>query len=229
LENRHRGENPHVPAVDLVVFRVEKGETHRVRTLAGTGTRAEQRQLLGYMTHWRHGATRVCVGPHDCEPALHRIDAIWYGYLAVERWDEEMHLWVPHVLQVTESLELDMRKKLARGQYWELSMVATRAKGNPTRGQLIGLVQDELPMPFDVLPVLRTMFHRADLQPPSIANPAPGRIALVPSTGAPPPGSQVAERQEQFRVPVDSEGVRPRWQEVKKRVEDKKHETNGKH
>lgn len=229
MNDRSSGQSPHVPPVDLVVFRVEKGEMHRIRTLAGTGPGVE-RPLLGYMTHWRHGATRVCMGPQLCELALHRIDQIWYGYLAVERWDEGMHLWVPHVLQVTESLELDMRKKLERGQYWELSMVNTKPKGNPTRGQLIGRCDDdELPMPFDILPVLRAMFHRPDLQPPSVANPTPGRIALAPSTGAPPPGSKVAERQETLRIPVDSEGVRPTFADVKKRMESKKHETNGKH
>lgn len=229
MSNRNSGQSPHVPPVDLVVFRVEKGETHRVRTLAGTGPGVE-RPLLGYMTHWRNNATRVCRGVQQCEPALHRIDQIWYGYLAIERWDDQSQLWIPHVLQVTESLELDLRKKLERGQYWELSMVAVKKKGNPTRGQLIGRCdEEELPLPFDVLQVLRSIFHCPDLQPPAIANPTPGRIALKPSTGAPPPGSMVAAREENLRIPVDSEGVRPNFAEMRKRMEKDKQNTNGTH
>jgi hypothetical protein len=207
MSDRLSGQSPHVPPVDLAVFRVEKNAKHQIRTLAGTGP-GPDRRLLGYMTHWRHGATRVCVGVPDCEPALHRIDPIWYGYLAVERWEEQLHLWLPCVLQVTESLELDFRGRLERGQHWTLAMSAVKKKGNPTRGQLDGRCDgDELPHPFDILPVLRALFHCPQLQPPSLPNPAPGRIALTPSTGAPPPGSKAAEQAATLRLPVESEGV----------------------
>lgn len=230
MSDRAGGQSPHVPPVDLVVFRVEKSETHQIRTLAGTGPEAEL-PLLGYFTHWRHGATRVCVGLTDCEPALHRIDPIWYGYLAVERWMDSTNVWIPCVLQVTESLELDFRGRLKRGQYWELGMGSQKKKGNPTRGQLLGTCQDEeLPNPFDLLPILRALFHCPGLQPPRIPNPTPGRVALMPSQGAPPPGSKAIERQANLRIPVDSQGVRPNFTEMRKAHEEaKKPSANGSH
>jgi hypothetical protein len=229
MSDRMSGQSPHVPPVDLAVFRVEKNAKHQIRTLAGTGP-GPDRRLLGYMTHWRHGATRVCVGVPDCEPALHRIDPIWYGYLAVERWEEQLQLWLPCALQVTESLELDFRGRLERGQYWTLAMAAMKKKGNPTRGQLDGRCDgDELPHPFDILPVLRALFHCPQLQPPCLPNPAPGRIALAPSTGAPPPGSKAAEQAATLRLPVESEGVGASYREVKKRMEERKAQSNGKH
>lgn len=229
MVSRQSGPSPHVPPVDLEVFRVRKNQKHQVRTLAGP-VGATPGRVLGYFTHWEAGASRVCVGVPDCRPTLHRVDPVWYGYLAVERWVDELRLWVPCVLQVTESLELDFRDRLQRGQYWTLAMDGAKKKGNATRGQLDGTCgDDELPHPFDLLPVLRALYHVADLRHPWVPNPAPGRVALVPSHGAPPPGSKTAEQPELLRLPVESEGVRPTFAEIRRKLAEGKPTANGKH
>lgn len=223
------GQGPHVPPVDLETFRVRRNQRHQIRTLAGPGE-ATKGRIVGYLTHWDGGASRVCVGVPDCRPSLHRIETVWYGYLPVERWVEELRLWVPCVLQVTESLELDFRDRLQRGQYWTLAMKGDKKKGNAARGQLDGPCDPaELPHPFDILPVLRSLYHVPDLQPPKIPNPAPGRVALSPSVGAPPPGSAVAQKQEDIRKPVPSEGVLPNFRSFKEEFEKRKNQGNGKH
>lgn len=229
MRDRISGQSPHVPPVDLETFRVRKNQKHQVRTLAGT-SEATRGRILGYLTHWSEGASRVCVGVPDCKPNLHRVDPVWYGYLPVERWVDELRLWLPCVLQVTESMELDFRDKVQRGQYWTLAMAGDKKKGNAARAQLDGPCSgDELPHPFDVLPVLRALYHVPDLRPPWLPNPTPGRIALVPSVGAPPPGSKAAEQPELLRLPVDSEGVRPTFADVKRKVEERKKNVNGTH
>jgi hypothetical protein len=229
MQNRISGERPHAPPVDLEVFRVRKNEQHQLRTLAGPGEDTRGR-VLGYHTHWDGHVSQACLGVPDCPPSLHRVKAVWYGYVAVERWSDELRLWLPCVLQVTESLELDFRDKLKRGQYWTLAMDGRKKKGNAARGQLDGpcdLV--ELPHPFDILPVVRALYHVADLRPPWVPNPAPGRIALAPSLGAPPPGSQAAQKQEETRQPVPSEGVQPNFKSFKAEFERRGRQSNGKH
>lgn len=229
MQDRASGPNPRVPSVDLETFRVRKNQRVQIRTLAGPGD-ATKGRILGYRTHWDGYTSRVCVGPIDCPTGLHRIKPVWYGYLAVERWDEQLRLWVPCVLQVTESMELDMRDQVARGQYWSLAMDGKKKKGNAARASLEGPCRaDELPHPFDILPVLRALYHEPELRPPWMENPQPGRIALAPSIGAPPPGSQAAEQAENLRFPVPSEGVKPTFAEVRERMKKGQPNGNGKH
>jgi hypothetical protein len=192
--------------IDLRVLRIAKGQTVRVRCLASPAAR-QREPLLGYLTHWIRGRTRVCRGEPGCEPAIHKVDPIWYGFLPFDVWDDNAELWFPVVLQVTESLDLDFRGRLERGQFWLISRPNVKTSGNPVRGQFLGHADLEtLPEPFGFQATLAILFHWPELPLPKTPNPTPARVSLSPSVGAPPPGSKAAvQAQEKANMPKAEE------------------------
>lgn len=193
MVNPTSGGAPLPPPVDLRVFRLAKGEAIHVRSLSAPSARNRE-PLLGYLTHWHQGRSKVCRGPGQCDPSVHKVDPIWYGFLPFERWDEQLGFWVSIVLQITESLELDFRGRLERGQTWTIARPAIKRSGCPVRGEFTGNVDlATLPEPFGVMKTLQVLFHWPELALPKVANPTPAREGFTPSRGMPPPGSKAFE------------------------------------
>jgi hypothetical protein len=212
------GELP--PPVDLRVFRLSKGESIHVRCLCAPDVHDRQ-GLLGYLTHWHQGRSKLCRGPGDCEASIHRINPIWYGFLPMEFWDENSGFWIAIVLQVTESLELDFRHKLQRGQTWTISRPAVKKSGCPVRGELTGTCDlENLPEPFPIVSTLQTVYHWPELPLPKTPNPTPGRVALTPSRGSPPPGSKALERFEEKSNRLSPDEQRELLRKARERLKD---------
>lgn len=207
--------HPHMPEDDrppshpphvVRLYRLNKDETRIVRLLAYSP--------LGLMSHYVRKRSVWCTGD-VCPSTIHKEESFWKGYVPVELWGDQTRLWYPAVLEVTESLELDFRDQAARGQLWKL---VRPQRSKHKRSSLTGSLLEQrdpatMPMPFDVLPILRTVYHNPLLRL-DVRNPMPARVALVPTAGDPPPGSD--EANEEKKQPYISFAERLKQKEAMK-------------
>jgi hypothetical protein len=174
-------DRPHKPRPEsypLRVFRVKEGCTWTVLCLS--------ERIGGCFVHWLRGRSFYC-DPRGCPPAKHNSDRQWKGYAAAHLWDAPAALWLPIVLEVTESLELDLRGLYARGQLWEVSRPEqSDRRKTPVAGRLIGTrTPRETPAAFDVKDVLRHLYH-TDVIDLTAKNPLPSRVIVEPFKAPPP-------------------------------------------
>jgi hypothetical protein len=174
----------------LRVFRVEPGVEAIVRILSPV------RSIVGIMTHWSKGRSLYC-SPEGCAECRARSRRYWKGYLAALGWVEPSGCWLPIVLEVTESLELDMRGVIKRGQDWKLSRDREAKKQRqPVRGELRDQLDErELPRAFDFLPVLLNLYHELFMAV-DVPNPMPGRVMVELAEGAPPTSAEQLDQGE---------------------------------
>lgn len=162
------------------IWRVGNGEQWHARVLTDVGER-----VLGCLCHWYRGRGTYC--GHNCPKAVHEQPIQWRGYLAVEIWCHARQLWFPHVLEVTEAAELDMRGQVRRGDIWLLNKGGNPSdKGEPVRATWIETLHPEtLPPAFDVMRWVWAIYRtvKIELTTPSYL---PDRVTLPPSAGAPP-------------------------------------------
>jgi hypothetical protein len=189
------------PEIVLRILRIAKETQWIVRMLP--------RQYGGLFVHYK-GRSIYCPGPDECQN--HKLDRCWKGYCACESWDRVDSLWIPWVLEITESLELDFRGKFDAGQVWLLSREADRVRKKPS--PVVGRLLEErdpatFPAPFDIRPVLMHFYHTNSVQL-NQKNPLPERTILLPSKGLPPVfPSQKSEQ--------PTMGSRKLWEELRKK------------
>lgn len=143
----------------LQVTRIAPGDSQIILTL-GDGP------ILGMMTHFRRHSI-YCPGKDECPTAIHRLEPTWKGYVACLVKVGLGNTWRPCCLEVTESLEREMRHVLKRGQVWNVWQMPKRDKGKPAgvEGKLLETVDaSTLPQPFDIRPVLVNLYHVPDLK-----------------------------------------------------------------
>jgi hypothetical protein len=162
----------------LSLFRVAAGKRVIARMLSV--------EVRGLFTHYVRGRSLYCHG-EACPLAVHRGEAFWKGYLAVELWDKACEHWLPACLEVTEKLELDFRDRYSRGQLWELWRdKETGGKRSPVHGTILEERDPKgFPPAFDVLAVLRTIYHATEIELNAV-NPLPKVPQVSPSAGAGP-------------------------------------------
>jgi hypothetical protein len=162
--------------VQIEVVRVQAGASALFRILSPS--------YGGLFTHFK-GRSKYCPGEDFC--LLHKMDRIWKGYCAAEWWLEKEKVWRPCVLEITESLELDMRGKFGRGQVWEVYREQRTSKKAP---QVMGKLHETVDVsrlrpPFDVVPVLRALYH-SDVIDLSKKNPCAPRLLAEDVSDDPP-------------------------------------------
>ena len=168
----------------LAVLRIDPGQKVHVRSLSdGYG---------GLLTHFR-GRSIYCEGEADCRLCRTHPDTCWKGYFAGEAWDTRRGWWLPVVMELTESCELDLRYRFSRGQVWLFSRAAqTGKKKTPVSAALIEELDPEsLPASFEVYAVLRTLYHVRNISL-TTPNPLPDRVMVEPTAG-PGPASFTAK------------------------------------
>jgi hypothetical protein len=203
MSNRENcGQGSHVPGdrYALRITRLEPGQSATLRMLSES--------LLGLMTHWQRGRSVYCPGQDDCPNTTHALDAVWKGYVAAELWIDARKQYFPTVLEVTESCELDMRGRYARGQLWQLDRAGSvRGKKCPVAALLVGKQEAGVcPPSFDPLPLLQQLYHRLDVRC-ALPNPLPGRIFAAPHAGEAPAADQVDQ-------PVNPRETRELWRKM---------------
>lgn len=169
----------------LRVFRVEEGTTVHARTLSDG--------YSGLITHYYKKRSLICRGD-DCDSMIHKTERVWKGYAAVELWNAATKLWNPWVLEITESLELDLRGKWKRGQVWEFYRdTPTKGKAMPITGKLLE-ERDPATMPpaFEFRPVLLHLYHVHAIHLGAL-NPMPPRVLVQASEGDAPKILSTAE------------------------------------
>jgi len=124
--------------------------------------------IPGFGTHWRGGKDGkgyYCPGA-DCPDCAAEKPRVWKGYVPVLRYCRHAKTWTPCVLEVTESLELDLRDTVQRGQIWEVSRGKKIRKGRPPCiGRLADSVPlDKIPPAFPVLDCVRWTYHDYAIQ-----------------------------------------------------------------
>lgn len=178
----------------LRVMRVEEGESFHLRTLS--------KALQGFFTHYLRPSV-YCPGA-ECTCQHNKKQRLWKGYIAVEQWHLDSKLWIPHILEITEHLELDFRGKYAAGQVWIVKRPQPlNKKKQPVTGVLVEVLKPgTYPPAFEILPTLKHVYHSSDVQLVH-KNPLPDRTVVCPSTGAPP--KDIAESESVPFVPVTEE------------------------
>lgn len=172
---RSAASTPHVP---LLRLRLKKGQVEVVRLLSES--------YKGLLTHFVDKRSEYCPGPDTCR--LHKLKAVWKGYCSVEAYDQAANLWIPWVLEITESLDQDFWGIFRRGQVWELRHEIKKREGGGPR--VFGTRWEDcdpytLPEPYDMRPVLIATYHTEDVRL-TLDNPMPRRPMLQPSRAAPP-------------------------------------------
>lgn len=187
-ENAYQEENPQAVRILSVKF----NHPLTVRFLAG---------YVGMLTHYR-ARTIPCLDEERCPPALHKTRTTWKGYAPVDEWDRTTEMWVPGVLEITESLEHFLVGRKLRGEVWGLTR-----KGPQKKDPVLGLFSETmdpgfLPESFDVVAVLKRFYHEEHLVL-GIPNPIPRPVLLRPRQGPAPKllGEMTSTRPED--LPVD--------------------------
>lgn len=163
-------ESPPASALRVIrVYRVEGNDPVFVRMLSPS--------YQGIFTHYYQKRSHYCAGD-ACRVANHQSDRTWKGYAAAEiLLAAKTPVWLPICLEITEYLELDLRGVYERGQLWELYRSDLgKSKKSPVTGKLHGDAPPaNLRKPFDVVPCLRALYHRdnVDMKHPS---PLPPRV-----------------------------------------------------
>lgn len=203
-DQRPRGTSrPATPETPLETLRIKLGKTEVVRTLSGS--------YRGLMTHWWHGRSRYCPQDDTCEH--HDQEAVWKGYCCVEQWVQAGQMWVPKVLEITESLDQDFHGRFRRAQVWEITHLKTsdKKKSGKFQGKLWQQLEEaHVPLPYNMQAVLDNLYHfigvRLDTD-----NPLPRRVMVHPSKGDPPrkPGEEAPSS------PILSEEATRKYKEVR--------------
>ena len=148
-------------------------ELYRTKGTQPVWARLLANEYAGLFTHFYRGRSYYCCGK-DCRVPSHAIDCTWRGYtpaLILTNKAGKLY-WRPHCLEITEHLELDMRGIFARGQLWEIyRRMGKRGDREPVEGRLHDDPPPaDLPPAFDVLPCLRAVHHRTDVE---LCHPSP--------------------------------------------------------
>jgi len=142
--------------------------------------------VLGLETHWRSGRSIPCPGPGDCPSTIHRTGTIWKGYAPVEAWEPANRHWRSWVLEVTESLEEQLRGRDLRGEVWILSRIRKHGKADPINAVYSERFPEEkLSKCFEIHPVLIRLFHVSELRL-GACNPLPPKVMIEPVKGDAP-------------------------------------------
>ena len=178
MESSLNGDRNHLAFYPMKTLRVHSGDNIIVRTLSPL--------YFGFLTHWCKKRSKLCFYK-ECPGEIHKCDMAWKGYASVEQWFPGNAAWFPASLEITESLELDMRDLYARGQVWEIwKTLSDRGESEPVRGKMHESHPEEtLPAEYDVFPVIRALYHVVDL-PPRVKSHVPQRILVAPSPGPKP-------------------------------------------
>jgi hypothetical protein len=188
MSDRQPSGNGRAPTPHSVMrmLRLHVGDTEVVRILSHS--------YKGCLTHWYKGRGRYCPGNDTCK--YHDIEAVWKGYCSAEHWDQAAQLWMPVVLEISESLDQDFWGEFARGQVWQLSYPAPQKKGKASgiRGQLWEVRPEHtFPEPYDLRPVLLSVYHVTEIKL-NLANPLPRRLKVQPSQDVGPRNLVSAEQ-----------------------------------
>lgn len=170
--------DPSKPVVRVQVKRCAENELLIVRFLSDS--------YGGLLTHYVRGRSQYCKGD-DCPPIIHKAEITWKGYAPCMWWVDGQNVWRPIVLEITEHAELDLRAMIRKGQIWQFSRPVEPGKKNPPT--FAALLEERtaqgLPPPFDVKPVLQTLYHAMTLDL-SVKNPLPPRVFAYDTDDAPP-------------------------------------------
>lgn len=199
----------------LRVLSVAQGTTYHVQFLAD--------DYGGCLTHYKK-KSHYCKG-NDCPAWLHNCgDTTWKGYAAVVVWNAAKKVWMPWVLEITESLELDLRSIVRRGQIWELWRNAAGKRSSPAEGKLLEEDRDPagVPAAFSVVSVVRQLYHFTAIDL-SQRNPMPPRTLVADIEGE---GPAVLQRGPE--LPVDRPEGFSFVDEAKKRLQEKQTPTEKK-
>jgi len=138
----------------------------------------------GCMVHYK-GGNVYCPGEDDCPASMHREQLLWKGYTAVDLWDKSLNHYLPMVLEVSESLEHQLRGRNLRGEVWVLQRKGHRNKKQITGDYTERRDSKSIRPAFDVLPIVRTLYHCSTLCL-GLDNPVPSPTMLEAYLGAPP-------------------------------------------
>jgi hypothetical protein len=199
--------------------------------------------LSGYrgMDSHRVGkGTEPCPGPSECGHCKRRQGIIWKGYAPVLAWDQVRELWHPFVIELTESIEEELRGRQLRGEVWSLWREGKGKNNDPVTGLFLERKQGSVVIePFDIVSVLLRMYHvssirldRPNTMPgklvlPAIAGDAPKLPEDVAKMIEPQKEEEQKQRFASMRREYDERGRRSAGRSDQADDQAGKHETNG--
>lgn len=207
-------QNPRLNVHPLEVLRLKDEELLYVRMLS--------HQYGGLFTHYvgkgKNGRSQYCPGS-NCPWPEHRRAPIWKGYIAAEKYLQDVNRWRPVCFEVSENLDCQMKSLYQRGQVWEISKrMDAGKKVYALHGRLLEQSDPaKLPEPFELLTALQHLYRYQAIILDK-ANPIAPRLLLEDSPGperlekktaaadqadakAQPPRLKIAER---FKMPAES-------------------------
>lgn len=207
-----QSENPSSDRVRIRVLRLSVGVPVRVRFLSPS--------VEGLFTHWvgsaRRGDSAYCEGT-GCRLCAAGRPRSWRGYAACERRERDTQSWVPCVVEITESCELDLREHYQRGGVWILERdPLNRKKNGPVVPVYVENLDSKLlPAPFEIIPVLRRLFGVSTIEL-GRKNPAPPRVYAATSSDN--LGAEPCQLAEPLRPgPIDPE-LKARWEQMRSKM-----------
>lgn len=167
----------------------QKGQARAVRLLSVPDTHPITVCFLGpysgLLTHFHGKRTLPCLGAEMCPQPIHRNRIIWKGYAPVDQWFQELGLYVPAVLEITEGFEHRLNGRNIRGEVWALSRLE-RKPNSPVVALFSERLPDQVIRPsFPIRSIVESCYHAGTLLLDS-PNPIPPAIMMEPVAGTPP-------------------------------------------
>lgn len=174
-------------------------------------------QYGGMLVHHNPRGGIPCMG-ESCDRATHRIEPNWKAYAPALQWVHDDRVWRNVVLEITSNLSESLAGRRLRGELWSIKRVGKSKRKTKVVGRYLETVpEQQLLLPFDVMPVLRRVFAPHPVPSLDTINPAPPRILLPDVVASPPPG---CEAQEKPRPPSPEEAaeLRRKYQEMRAKL-----------
>jgi hypothetical protein len=175
------GESASTRTDPVKLLRCEEGQSFILRFLT--------EKYGGMFTHWT-GTRSVRCWSSGCEPCRKRNRQIWKGYIGVEEWIASTRSWKPHVLEISEHLELRLRGRNLKGEVFKVSR-AKKASGTkkPTavEGEYLRTMSDIVLRDDVLVSVILQWVYGPGEYPLDEDNPLPAKLFLDHKRDEPPP------------------------------------------
>jgi hypothetical protein len=150
--------------------------------------------------HWSKTGATYCPGRETCKIHKSGDEGAYVGFVPAERWRGGQHQdYCPCILQISPVLALCFQGHPLTGTTWRIRMVPGRGGNREFTGVQTGeLEPGTYPEPFDILPVLRSVFKCSDVKLTS-SPVLPSRIMMMPTKGIAPPAAPLTPEEEQAK------------------------------
>ncbi len=180
-------------------------------------------QPRGLLTHYTREGSKDCKLA-ECPSKWHDLGTTYKAYAPVLQWIHADQCWRYMVAELTANVANQMVGQDMRGQVWSIERTGRSRRKTVVSGKRLQTAPPEsLPLPFDIIPTLKSAYSTSTLPSLGSANPIIPATPL-PAIELPAPPSQPAPAKEAPMTAEEMQALREERAKAKARLNG-----NGKH